>query len=46
MADVVYESVTEGLVMADDVYESVTEGLVVADDVGETEGARTAPRVL
>ena len=35
MADVVYESVTEGLVMADDVYESVTEGLVVADDVGE-----------
>ena len=38
MADVVYESVTKGLVVADVVYESVTEALVVADTMGEAEG--------
>ena len=50
MADVVYESVTEGLVLADVVYESVTEALVLAErrgrDRGGQNGARTAPRVL
>ena len=42
MADVVYESVTEGLVVADVVYESVTEALVVAERRGRDRGGQNS----
>ena len=46
MADVVYESVTEGLVVADVVYESGNDGLVVAAVVGEKPLREATYRIL